>query len=101
MYFFNRIDENRRIRVADFGLAKEINVKDYYRVPEDRQCPLPVRWMAIESLEEQVFTTKSDVVRKTGFKSPLHYFRVKQLLTFKIFQCQNAILEIAFWARPI
>ena len=37
-------------------------MKDYYRMlKKDR--PLPVRWMAIESIEKGVFTSQSDVVR--------------------------------------
>ena len=60
IYF--RVDKEKRILIADFGLARDIYVTDYYRV-EDKSRPLPIRWMAIESIELQKFTTKSDVVR--------------------------------------
>ena len=59
IYF--RVDKEKRILIADFGLARDIYVADYYRV-EDKSRPLPIRWMAIESIELQKFTTKSDVV---------------------------------------
>ena len=59
VYF--RVDKDKRILIADFGLARDIYVADYYRV-EDKSRPLPIRWMAIESIELQKFTTKTDVV---------------------------------------
>ena len=59
LYF--RVDKDKRILIADFGLARDIYVADYYRV-EDKSRPLPIRWMAIESIELQKFTTKTDVV---------------------------------------
>jgi serine/threonine protein kinase len=55
------IDWDLKIKVADFGLARTMaNGKDYYRMGQGGQ--LPIRWMAIESLLDFVFTTKSDVV---------------------------------------
>ena len=72
----HRIDGDRRIKVADFGLAREVNVRDYFRIPEDDRSPLPFRWMAIESLEEQVFTTKSDVVSKIIYLMKMKDFGV-------------------------
>lgn len=49
------------VKVADFGLARDMYEKDYYR-PEDLARPLPVKWTAIECLDGAEFTTKSDVV---------------------------------------
>lgn len=48
------------VRIADFGLSRDIYKSDYYRV-EDKHRPLPVKWMAIESLTGGVFTSSSDV----------------------------------------
>lgn len=50
-----------RVRVADFGLSKKIYSGDYYR--QGRIAKMPVKWIAIESLADRVYTTKSDVVR--------------------------------------
>jgi len=51
------------VKVADFGLARDIFEKDYYRA-KDNQRPMPVKWMAIECLSSNTaFTEKSDVVR--------------------------------------
>lgn len=49
------------VKVADFGLSRDIYEKDYYRVSNSRR-PLPIKWMAIESLEAGIFSSKSDVV---------------------------------------
>ena len=51
------------MKIADFGLARDIYETEYYR-PEDKQRPLPYKWMAIECviLDSKQFTTKSDVV---------------------------------------
>lgn len=58
-----RVDQNRIVKVADFGLARFVFEKDYYR-QTDRLRKLPVKWMAIESMTEEIFTPKSDVVGK-------------------------------------
>lgn len=47
--------------VADFGLSKKIYSGDYYR--QGRIAKMPVKWIAVESLADRVFTVKSDVVR--------------------------------------
>lgn len=49
------------MKIADFGMSREIYERDYYRM-EDMQKPVPMKWMAIESLMEGMYTTKSDVV---------------------------------------
>ena len=57
-----RIDRRQVVKVADFGLARMFSQeKEYYR-PIDRKRALPVKWMAIESITDEIFTTKSDVV---------------------------------------
>uniref|UniRef100_A0AAQ4PGA0 receptor protein-tyrosine kinase n=1 Tax=Gasterosteus aculeatus aculeatus TaxID=481459 RepID=A0AAQ4PGA0_GASAC len=45
--------------VADFGLSKKIYSGDYYR--QGRIAKMPVKWIAVESLADRVFTIKSDV----------------------------------------
>ena len=59
--FLCRVDSHRVVKVADFGLSRELFCRDYYRIGDDK-TPLPVRWMAPESLKSSVFTTQSDVV---------------------------------------
>ncbi|XP_039309465.1 epithelial discoidin domain-containing receptor 1 [Solenopsis invicta] len=47
------------IKISDFGTDNELYSCDYYKV--DGTMPLPVRWMAWESIFLGKYTTKSDV----------------------------------------
>ncbi|KAM8930505.1 macrophage-stimulating protein receptor [Pelodytes ibericus] len=55
------LDETFKVKVADFGLARDVFDKEYYSVRRHKNARLPVKWMAMESLQTQKFTTKSDV----------------------------------------
>ncbi|XP_021177600.2 macrophage-stimulating protein receptor isoform X1 [Fundulus heteroclitus] len=55
------LDENFTVKVADFGMARDVYDKEYYSIQNHKKAKLPVKWMAIESLQTQKFTTKSDV----------------------------------------
>ena len=57
-----RIDENWIIKVADFGLTRSVYEKRYFRQEKDESVKLPIKWMAIESIDDAVFTEKTDVV---------------------------------------
>ena len=70
-YFFClsvfRIDTNFVIKVSDFGLSEDIYARNYFRQSKlgeegDHEVKLPVRWMALESLNDGVFTEKTDMV---------------------------------------
>ncbi|KMQ83414.1 proto-oncogene tyrosine-protein kinase ros [Lasius niger] len=50
---------NRIVKIGDFGLARDIYQDDYYIM--EGVTPLPLRWMAPESLKYRKFTSKSDV----------------------------------------
>ena len=56
------------IKVSDFGLTEDIYSRHYFRQvsaeEEDGEAPvkLPVKWMALESLNDGVFSEKTDVV---------------------------------------
>lgn len=65
-----RLDESFTVKVADFGLARDVLDKEYYSVQQHRHARLPVKWMALESLQTYRFTTKSDVVRPHLPQSP-------------------------------
>ncbi len=51
------------IKVADFGLSECTFSKTYFREKGDSGTKLPIKWMALESLIDDVFSEKSDVVR--------------------------------------
>ncbi|XP_004686167.1 PREDICTED: tyrosine-protein kinase Mer isoform X2 [Condylura cristata] len=51
--------DDMTVCVADFGLSKKIYSGDYYR--QGRIAKMPVKWIALESLADRVYTSKSDV----------------------------------------
>ncbi|XP_046654208.1 vascular endothelial growth factor receptor 1-like [Daphnia pulicaria] len=46
------------VKVADFGMARQMKDYDYEKKGEEL---LPVKWMAIESLMDKIFSSQSDV----------------------------------------
>ena len=59
--FINRLDDKMTVKVADFGLARDIYTESYYR-SANKGKPLPVKWLAPEALLDRKFTQKTDVV---------------------------------------
>lgn len=53
------VSEERIMKIADFGLARDIHSQDYYRKTSEGR--LPVKWMAPEALFHRVYTSQSDV----------------------------------------
>ncbi|XP_058134055.1 tyrosine-protein kinase Mer [Dasypus novemcinctus] len=51
--------DDMAVCVADFGLSKKVYSGDYYR--QGRIAKMPVKWTAVESLADRVYTSKSDV----------------------------------------
>ena len=68
-----RIDEQMVVKVADFGLSRDIYTRDYYS-GQDSTAKLPVKWMAIESLTRAHYSTKSDVVSSRALPDPVPSF---------------------------
>lgn len=53
------VSDDYVIKIADFGLARDIHCNDYYRKTTNSR--IPVKWMAPEALFHRVYTTQSDV----------------------------------------
>ena len=59
-----RIDSNFVIKVADFGLSESIDTtKEYFRQERDEAIKLPIKWLAPESINDKIFSEKTDVVK--------------------------------------
>jgi proto-oncogene tyrosine-protein kinase Met len=54
------LDDSMVVKVADFGLSRDIYERDYYS-SDDRKAKLPVKWMALESLEKGIYNTRTDI----------------------------------------
>ena len=52
------VGHGKKVKIADFGLMRQLYHKVY---EEETGKKLPVKWMAPESIFEEIFTTKSDV----------------------------------------
>ncbi len=55
-----RMDGDMGVKVADFGMARDMHSADYYRLTHKSR--LPIKWMAPESFYDGKFTSKTDVV---------------------------------------
>ncbi|XP_063794089.1 epithelial discoidin domain-containing receptor 1 isoform X3 [Pseudophryne corroboree] len=53
------VGENLTIKIADFGMSRNLYAGDYYRI--QGRAVLPIRWMAWECILLGKFTTASDV----------------------------------------
>ena len=60
-----RIDMNGVIKIADFGLTESMYASNYFRKGQSKSKNderVPIRWMAPESIEANLYTEKTDVV---------------------------------------
>jgi len=53
-----------QIKVADFGLARDVYISEYYR--HRSTTKLPVKWMAPEAMNDGISDEKTDVVNITS-----------------------------------
>jgi hypothetical protein len=79
------------VKVSDFGLARAFeDGKDYYRMKSN--CFLPVRWMAIESIVDSLFTRESDIVWNPLLSHP--WRRTLMSVICCLSQCVSIILTV-------
>lgn len=100
-YLSYRLRDDMTVCVADFGLSKKIYSGDYYR--QGRIAKMPVKWIALESLADRVFTVKSDVVSRNysfTINTPVYEIQsLKELTTFLhslFFLLLSLVLQVAF-----
>lgn len=95
----DRLDESYTVKVADFGLARDVYDKEYYSVHNKSGVKLPVKWMALESLQTHKFTTKSDVVRNQLHLTVLHSLNSLDKIIKSLHQDWKIVLggKLSWW----
>ena len=63
---YYRLDKSLTVKVADFGLSRDVYVTDYYTM--SHLTPLPVKWLAPESLFDRIFSERTDVVSRCFYR---------------------------------
>ena len=53
------VGANKVCKVSDFGLTRQVGEAQVYMSKKSRK--LPVKWMSVEAIFDQEFTTYSDV----------------------------------------
>lgn len=51
------------VKVSDFGLSRKLEEEDMHE-EHDSGIARPIRWMAIESIRDAVYSTSTDVVTR-------------------------------------
>ena len=74
------------VKISDFGLTKNLHEIDYYKIKDDQKA-LPIRWMSLEALQQNVYSIQSDVVSKLT-----NYLKKKVISLVSLF----VIFEIHF-----
>ena len=65
-----RMDNDFLVKIADFGMARDVHSNEYYRL--SHKAKLPIKWMAPECFYDGKFDHKSDVV--CTYVHPLHLY---------------------------
>ena len=58
------------IKVADFGLMEDMYVRNYFRCDKSEggsEEKVPIRWMAPECIEINIYNEKTDVVSADNY----------------------------------
>ncbi len=99
-----RVDEFDNVKVADFGLSRDLYSREYYRT-ENAHSPLPIRWMALECLERNYYSSASDVVSfyfNNNGCLPVSCIRVSYMLNVynlghimlnRLFECTTSVVS--------
>ena len=88
-----RVDAHLLVKVGDFGFSRDIYNIDYYRL--ERRTKLPVKWLPPESLFDNKYSEKSDVVctTHTKFKLAISTTLIHATFCMEIsFQCSGHLV---------
>lgn len=71
-FLSNSIDDNMQVKITDNALARDLFPMDYHCLGDNENRP--VRWMALESLLNNDFSSASDVVRAAAYLVPAYLY---------------------------
>lgn len=54
------LSDNKTVKISDFGLSRDIYTENIYRITGKGER-MPIKWMALESIRLQEYTTQTDV----------------------------------------
>uniref|UniRef100_A0A671TDK3 Fibroblast growth factor receptor n=1 Tax=Sinocyclocheilus anshuiensis TaxID=1608454 RepID=A0A671TDK3_9TELE len=89
------VTEDNVMKIADFGLARDIHHIDYYKKTTNGR--LPVKWMAPEALFDRIYTHQCDVYVSVVFWGgpphgpPLHVYPRTVRLYMMMRDCWHAV----------
>ena len=69
------MDQHGVIKVADFGMTEDMYTRNYFRRDKSEggsEEKVPIRWMSPESIEEDIYNERTDVVRHPWSIITLH-----------------------------
>ena len=98
----SRIDLHGVIKVADFGLTEDMYGTNYFRrrkSESDSEEKVPIRWMAPESIEHNIYNESSDVVSMCILTSSLN--PIKTLSNCVVVIWCNSLGDIQLWKNSI
>ena len=96
-----RIDEKGVVKVADFGLTEDMYCRNYFRRDNNETGggeKLPIRWMAPESIKNDIFNEATDVVNYTWFPWNIN---VAMILIILVVIWSDNVGDIYMWAGAI
>ena len=93
------------IKVADFGLTEDMYGTNYFRRRKSEtgsEEKVPIRWMAPESIEDEVYNESSDVVSTILYMYSCMSYPISPMIYFcvVVIRC-DSLGDIHLWEGPL
>ena len=73
LFVICRVDEKLRVKITDNALSRDLFPTDYYCLGDNENRP--IKWLALESLQQKQFTAASDVVIESIYSIILYLWK--------------------------